>query len=178
MKSFFLLTLVAAASAVPSFPTEWSSQQYVLHRRILHYHGARATWLWAPLLHGRCCPPRRSRRIRRYPTRGQLTNFIPPCFCLPHRSQQVGIYQGGTQQPDGSVCCSKDAPQCKVQLIGMSGTFYADGDNNRTRFDSQSQGLIVNWYHPVNKQMAVVMGADAQHWHCQPVKILQRTFLD
>ena len=87
-------------------------------------------------------------------------------FHLCRRSQQVGIWQGGTHNPDGSVCCSKDASQCKVQLIGMSGTMYADGDMNRTRFDSQSQGLIVNWYHPVNKQMAVEMGADAQHWHC------------
>lgn len=74
-----------------------------------------------------------------------------PSFPLEWQSDQtavVALYQGGTKEPDGSVCCPLDGSAggaCKVQTMGQAGVQYTDGENNRTRFDSQAQGLIVDW---------------------------------
>ena len=61
-----------------------------------------------------------------------------PCFCsclLLLQSaiviQDVDINQGGVRNPDGSVCCPADAPQCKVQTVFQAGRQYFDYTHNR-----------------------------------------------
>eukprot|EP00911_Craspedida_sp_UC1_P002973 UC1_evm2s2170 len=66
---------------------------------------------------------------------------------------QLAISQGGTPGADGLVCCSPDAPQCRVQTEYQQGVNYYDGLNNRTRFDSGGQSIVTDYN--IGKQMLV-----------------------
>merc|ERR1711975_138851 len=86
-----------------------------------------------------------------------LVSGAPPSFPASWTAQTqsgIAIFQGGTKRPDGSVCCAGDAPGCKVQTVSQAGTTINDGVNNRTRTDGP-QGIIVNWYGTVNKQLLI-----------------------
>ena len=53
-----------------------------------------------------------------------------------------------------------------MQTQTQIGTFSADGENNRTRLDGGGGQAIINFYHPINKQMLVV-SANGTGWECQ-----------
>ena len=81
----------------------------------------------------------------------------------------VSTWQGGTHEPDGSACCAVGSPGCKVQSEGASGTFTADGKNQRTRSDS-NRGTVVSWYGSVMKQFGVEpSGSGWKAVNCCPI---------
>jgi len=76
----------------------------------------------------------------------------------------LAINQGGYNTDTGSCCSLSNSPQCKVQAISQGEDYREDAKNNRSRSDS-AQGSIVNWYHPINKQMALLPGSAANSTH-------------
>lgn len=77
----------------------------------------------------------------------------------------LGINQGGYTASDGDQCCSATkAAGCKVQYINEGSDHREQGTKNRTREDSP-QGVIVTWYGPVKKQMALAPGSAANSSH-------------
>lgn len=61
--------------------------------------------------------------------------------------QSVGINQGGTKQPDGSICCGATVPECKVQTIFQAGLQYFSVSTNRTAFKNPDGSGIVTLYN-------------------------------
>lgn len=49
-------------------------------------------------------------------------------------SDAIVINQGGTLEPDGSICCAPTAPQCKIQAGFSQGTQYWSVTQQKTAF--------------------------------------------
>jgi len=72
--------------------------------------------------------------------------------------------QGGYKTADNAICCSFGSAACKVQQQSAGNDVHEQVSQNRTRIDG-GRGSIVSWYGKVNKQMAVVPGAQANSTH-------------
>jgi len=91
----------------------------------------------------------------------------PPTFPADFYSgeqQDLSINQGGYDIPNGACCSQTDSPQCKIQAISMGADVREQGSMNRSRSDS-AQGSILTWFAPVNKQMALLPGSQANSSH-------------
>ena len=92
----------------------------------------------------------------------------PPAFPAVWKANTadgIAVFQGGEKRPDGSICCAPTAPQCKIQTVDLNGVTYNDGDNQRTRRDSQ-QGITVKWYGDVKKELSLKPLGGGQGFQC------------
>ena len=78
--------------------------------------------------------------------------------------QSLAINQGGYYIQDGACCSRTTSPTCKIQAVATGADVREQGSKNRTRSDS-AQGTIVTWFHPINKQMALLPGSTANSSH-------------
>lgn len=95
-----------------------------------------------------------------------------PTFPLSWSSdmiQAMNINQGGVVQPDGSVCCPAQTPQCKVQTMFQPGIQYFDFQNNRTAFKQPDGSGVVSLYEDGKEYAVNAAGA------CQSYCPLQDT---
>ena len=91
----------------------------------------------------------------------------PPTFAKDFYvgSQDVlNIVQGGYNIQGGACCSMSNSPQCKIQAVNDGSDVREQGSKERSRSDS-AQGSIVNWFGSINKQMAIVPGAQANSTH-------------
>ena len=83
------------------------------------------------------------------------------------QASKLILWQGGTKTATGA-CCSKTAPQCKVQAQAQSGKAYTDGDNNRTALVAGGQAIF-NFYkgNPSGKVMQFAAVQNGSSWTCK-----------
>ena len=87
------------------------------------------------------------------------------------------LWQGGTHNnTDGSACCPKEAPQCKVQAEGQLGTQFVDGKNNMTALQVGGQAIISIYNGPgAGKEYLVEPSKSGSGWTCQSYCPLQNS---
>lgn len=91
-------------------------------------------------------------------------------------NNKIALFQGGTHNSDGSVCCSKTAPQCKVQTQSVGGKQFVDGHNNRTLLSTGPQAIIS--LYAEKKQISAVPSSSGKGWHCKQFCPLQDGYRD
>lgn len=87
------------------------------------------------------------------------------------------LWQGGTHNStDGSACCPKEAPQCKVQAEAQLGTQFSDSKNNRTALQVGGQAIISLYSGKgAGKEYLVEPSKSGSGWTCQSYCPLQNT---
>ena len=83
------------------------------------------------------------------------------------------LFQGGVyNSTDGSACCPKSSPGCKVQAQGQMGTNYVDSANNQTAFSVGSQAIITR-YNDGKEYLVAPSTTTKGAWTCQSYCPLQ-----
>lgn len=90
----------------------------------------------------------------------------PPVFSQSYTSDQLSsivINQGGVAQPDGSVCCPPESPECKVQTAFQAGIALQSVAQNKSAFKNPDGSGVVTDF-TLQKEFSVTADGACQEW--------------
>ena len=83
-------------------------------------------------------------------------------------ASKVMTWQGATRNPDGSACCDKTSPGCKVQVQAQAGRQYVDSPNKRIALVSGSKAVFTFFGgNPTGESMQFLAEKNGTHFVCK-----------
>ena len=83
-------------------------------------------------------------------------------------ASKIITWQGATHNADGSACCAKTSPGCKVQAQAQAGKQYVDGPNKRIALVGGPQAVFTFFGgNPTGNSIQFVAEMNGTHWVCK-----------